>query len=72
MIDECMTTEQTGHSLFCAPKQSLLSAHVLFLVFLVLVVSLAGGRILLFLLLGRGWFSGEGHGNAESNGQECG
>jgi hypothetical protein len=37
-----------------------------------LVISFFSLLALLLYLLGRGWFIGEGHGNAESDGQECG
>ena len=66
-LDECIATAQAGRSFCCAPKQGLLSSHVL----LLLLVRLAAGRILFLFLLGGGWFTGEGHGNAESNGEKC-
>ena len=60
-------------SVSSAPRlQGLFSTHVLLLVFLLFVIRLAAAHILLLFFLGRNWFIGEGHGHAESDGQERG
>src|SRR3990172_12055073 len=62
-----MPTEGAGRSFCCAPKQGLLSTHVLLLVLLLLVVvRFAAGHVLLLFLLGRGWFAGERHRRTEA------
>ena len=43
-----------------------------FLALLLRVVRFAAVHILLLFLLGRNWLTGEGHGHAESDGQERG
>src|SRR5215470_16790873 len=48
----------------------LLSAHVLLLVLLLFFVRLAASHSLLFLLLGRGWFAGEGYRCTDTEGEE--
>ena len=48
----------------------LFSAHVFLLVLLLFFVRLAASHSLLILLLGRGWFPGEGHRSTDAEGEE--
>src|SRR5262245_55949869 len=66
LVVQRMTTEQGGAQHLLHLGADLLAAHVLFLV----ILRLAAGHILLFLLLGRGWFAGERHRRTDAKREE--